>query len=1118
MSLQIIYGRAGSGKSQYCFENISEQLKSNKIYIITPEQFSYTAEKKLMDVIETTSVFNAEVVTFNRMAYRVMQEVGFANKINLTKCGKSMLIYDILNRNRKNLKFLGKTNENIDVVSRSITELKKHGITVEMLRDELEKQEDEYLKLKLQDIILIYQEFQNNIIQKYIDENDTLTILAKYIDKVNSLRDAIIYIDEFAGFTKQEYDIILKLLKCTKVVNITACIDEIEEATMPEKDVFYSNKITVNKLINLVKENNIDVKEPIYMNKTYRFKNKELEHLEKNIYAVPYKKYNENNENINIFLADNQYKEIEYVAKNILKLVRDNNYRYNNISVITKNVDTYSSLIKAIFNKYNIPVFIDEKKDISQNIIVKYLISLLDIFTKNWSYESIFNYLKTGLNDIDEEEIYKLENYCTKWGITGSKWYRSDWNYGINEETKEEIDRFNKLRQDITKPLINFKENVMKNKTVKELTKLLYEFLIEMNIDKKIEEKIETLEDIGLIELANEYKVSFKNIMNVFDEMVLIFQDEKITFDRYIEILKIGLKNTGLGKIPATQDQVIIGDIDRSRSHKVKAIFLIGLNDGIFPSINKNEGFFNDVDRQKLKENNIELAKGTMEQIYDDNFNIYKAFTTAENNIFLSYSSLGADGTALRPSIFISKIKKFFPNLIEKSDNIENNDIILTKETTFDLLIEKLSKFYRGEVIDNLWFEIYNYYIQDNNWKAKLGKSLMGLKYTNIPEDINIKNINNLYGDILHTTISRLEKYRSCPFSFYLQYGLKLHEKETFTIGNIDTGIFMHDVIDEFFNIIRSEKINIKEISDEELDNIVKSIINNKLNMDKNYKLRGSAKFKVLTNRLIKVISLSIKYIVDGLKNSDFEVIGNEVEFKTGKDYKPIEMELDNGKKVEITGKIDRVDLGKTIDGKYVRIIDYKSSVKDIDLNEVISGIQLQLLTYLDATCEENSFTPAGVLYFGLIDQIINKNKPLTDEQIEAELKKKFKMNGIILANINIVKMMDKKLETKYSEVLPVYIDKDGNISKSKSNVLSKEQFYMLQKHVKKIIRQIAKEIYNGKIDLKPYFNIKSKTNPCRYCEYKSICQFDTKLCDNKYNYIGNLSENAIFDMIKEND
>ena len=489
MGLRIIYGKAGSGKSEYCFNQIAKNINNHKIYIITPEQFSFTAEKKLMDAIQTNSIFNAEVITFNRMAYRVMQEIGFANKTNLTKCGKAMLIYDILHKNKQQLKFLGKSSENIEIVGRGITEFKKHGITVNMLKKEIKNQEDRYLKSKLEDMELVYEEFENAIIQKYIDENDTLTILAEYIDKVNLFDDSIIYIDEFAGFTKQEYDIITKLLKLTNQVNITICADNLEENTSPEKDVFYANKITASRLYKIAKENNININEPINCSKVYRFKNDELQHLEENIFAVPYKKYEKNVENIKVFLANNQYSEIENVAKNILSLVKDNGYRYNNISVITKNIDTYSGLIKAIFKQYDIPVFIDEKKDLSHNIVVKYIISILEIFARNWSYESVFNYLKIGFTDIDDEDIYKLENYCIKWGITGSKWYKSDWKYGIVEDEKQ-ILRFNELRKNIINPLIEFKEIISKNKTAKEITKELYELKKKKNIEEKINKKI----------------------------------------------------------------------------------------------------------------------------------------------------------------------------------------------------------------------------------------------------------------------------------------------------------------------------------------------------------------------------------------------------------------------------------------------------------------------------------------------------------------------------------------------------------------------------------------------------------------------------------------------------
>ena len=573
----------------------------------------------------------------------------------------------------------------------------------------------------------------------------------------------------------------------------------------------------------------------------------------------------------------------------------------------------------------------------------------------------------------------------------------------------------------------------------------------------------------------------------------------------------------GFGKIPQAQDQVIIGDIDRSRSHKVKVIFIIGVNDGVFPSINKDEGFFNDSDRQVLKEHGLELAKGTIDRLYEDNFNIYKAFSTAEEKIFLSYSSSDSEGKSLRGSVLVSKIKRIFTKLEEESDIIKDTEEILTKQTTFEKLLENIRNFKDGKEINPIWFDVYEYYKNDDLWKEKLNKSLLGLSYTNMPEKINEDLALKLYGKTLKTSVSKLEQYRSCPFSFFLKYGLKLSDKQDFNINALDTGSFMHDVIDEFFCIIREKNIKPKEIKEEDLEEIIENIINEKLNLNKNYIFTSTPKFKVLTNRLKRVIKQSIKYIIEGLKHTDFDVIGNEVEFKNGSDYPPIILDLQDGKRVEITGKIDRIDLAQNADGKYIRIIDYKSSVKNIDLNEVVAGLQIQLLTYLDATCKIEEMLPAGVLYFNLIDPIIKSNKSMTDEEIEQELRKKFKMQGLILADVNVIKMMDKNLEKGASAVVPAYIDKEGNLSKSKSNAITKEQFTILQKYIQKTIKEISKEILSGSIDLKPYYNTKTKKTPCEYCEYKPICGFNKGFCKNEYNYISNLDKSIVLDMIKNN-
>ena len=1108
MSLRIIYGKPGSGKSTYCFQEIANLIgKEKKIFIITPEQFSFTAERKLMKSVKSKSAINAEVITLSRMAYRVLAQVGGNNKNNLSKCGKAMLIYSILTKYKQELKFLGKSDENINLTMTAITEFKKHGITIEDLKDEAKKIEDTYLKTKLLDMTLIYEKFEEKICNHYIEETDLLTILASSLKETNLVKNSIIYIDEFAGFTYQEYQVIKELIRQAKQVNITMCIDNLNINTNPDTDIYYSNKITLSKILNLVEENEFKLENPVVLDKPYRFKTEELKHLSDNIYNRKSTKYEKNVENIELFLAKNEYSEVEEMAKKISRLVREKGLRYKDISIVTKNIENYSSLVRAIFNQYQIPVFIDEKRDLNQNIIVQYILAVLEILNENFSNEAVFGYIKSGFLEVDRDEIFRLENYCTKWGIKQSKW-KKDFIYELEEEKRQEIERLNELRKQIINPLLKLQDRIKQEKTATNITKAIYEFLQEQNIEEKIIKKIEELEEKNLLDLVSEYKTSYKTILDILDEIIVIFKEEKMTIDQYSKILKIGLKNSGLGKIPGTQDQVILGDVDRSRSHKVNTVFIIGLNDGSFPSINKDEGFFNDLDREKLKEDGIELAKGTIDKLYEDNFNIYKALTTAENRIYLSYVSSDSDGKSLRPSMLIGKIKKMYPKLQEKSDVISKKYEVVNETITYEELIENIAKLKNKEEIEEIWYHVYQYYKLQNEWNTKLQKDLEGLNYTNLPERIRKENIDKLYGNTLNTSISRLEKYRSCPFSYYLQYGLRLKEKEELKIQSFNTGSFMHETIDEFFEYVKQEDLNLAELEEEQIFNIVSKIVEEDLKLGKNFTFTATAKYKVLVRRLKKIISKALKYIIETIIHSDFRIEGTEIEFgKKGK-YKPIILEIGEGKKVEITGKIDRIDTADSENGKYLRIIDYKSSAKNIDLNEVYAGLQIQLLTYTDAICKEEDIMPAGIFYFSLLEQMVKAEKKMTDEEIEEMIRKNFRMKGLIIADIKIIKMNDNTLKSGSSKLVPAALTASGTINEKWTNGVKSEEFKILQDYIYKTIKDIAREILSGNIDLKPYYK-KGKT-PCEYCEYKGICGFNPRQNNNDYHYIDQRTKDEI--------
>ena len=1136
--MNIIYGRSGSGKSEYIYNKIKSELETApKTYIVTPEQFSFTAEKKLLETLDEGATTRVEVLSFERMAYRVLQETLGTSLKNIDKAGKAMVVSSLLEEAQKELNFLGKNIENIDLILTQITEFKKHGITAEMLKEKMDTTQDTYLKLKIKDMYTIYSRFEDRLQDNYIDENDLLNLLAQNIESSHLFDNCLFYIDEFAGFTKQEYNVIQVLEKIAKDIYVTVCTDDLRVLKSPEADIFYDNKQTVQTLKQIA-----DIKNEIHLENSYRFKNEELRHLEKNIFDLPYTTYNKEAGNIKLTIAKNQYEEIENVAREISKLVRKEGYRYRDIGVITKNLEDYSSLCKAIFSEYEIPVFIDEKKDITSDIFVKYVLAILDIFAKNWSYEAVFNYLKSGIVKVDR--LYELENYCLKWNIKGSKWYEKPWDFG-------EEDTFEAEQKEVITPLLEFRKNLNSKNTADKISEELYKFILKncdayQNTNKQAQKKSENKQENnelsnkdvdkeGLINLD-----SYNAVIDVIDEIAELFKDVKMSFDTYSKLLKTGIQTKEIGQIPQTQDKVTVGDVNRSKTHKVRAIFIIGVNDGVFPSVPSSEGFFNDKDRENLKEEGLELAKGTLEKMYEENFNIYKAFSTAEERLYISYPASDVDDKPLRKSTTISKLRRIFPKLKENTyiddslnkakenlklekDNanvgeqhsLQDNCIneapeaemnIYTKEVTFSELLSHINN------MNGSWYEVYNWYKNNPKYSYRLEKALEGLEYTNLPEKINKHNVQKLYGDTLHTTVSRLEQYKSCEFSYYLKYGLKLSSKEKMDIKPVDTGSFMHDVVDTFFK----ENENVKGISDEELKKILDKIVEDKLSMPRNYIFTATAKYRNLVTRLKRVIFYSMKYIVQSLKNSEFDVMQTELEFGNNT-YPPIEMTLDDGKRVSITGKIDRIDIAKAPNGKYIRIIDYKSSTKDIELNKVIAGLQLQLLTYVDAITQKEKAEPAGALYFSLIEpKLASAKKEMSKEEIEQIIKKNYKMNGLVLADINVIKMMDKNLQTGKSDIIPVELNSSGEINYKNSKTVTKDEFENLQKYTIKLIKQISKEILDGNIDLKPYYALNNKKTPCSYCEYKSICQFNPKLAGNKYNYIGTKSRQEILDEISK--
>ena len=1075
--MHIIYGRSQSGKSNYIYEKIKREC-TGKTFIVTPEQFSFSAEKRLVDTIQNGATTNVEVLSFERMAHRVMQSMGFFNKSVITKSGKAMIVYDAIAKHQKELKFLGKTQENVETVLTGITEFKKHNITVDTLRKKQEEENNPYLKAKLNDMRILYEELEKQT-SDYIDENDVLTILASNIQKSHMFDGTTFYIDEFAGFTKQEYSVIRELNSVADVY-IIVCSDEIKITKPPENDVFYDNKLTLQTLFEItdytIKDEDIirieDVK-----------KKPDLDHLEKNLFGVPYKSFNEECKSISLTLAQNPYEEIVNVAEEITRLVRNEGYRYKDISIISKEIDTYGDLAKVIFKEYEIPLFVDETKDLSRNILIRYALSIIDIFDQNFSYESMLNYLKTGFVQIDN--LFELENYVIKYGIKGQKWYSKEWNEFAEEQNR------------IIEPLLTLKNNLSGRKNAKQISIELASFL-ETNLKEQHAE----------IEEDEELRDAWNIIIELLEEIARIFDDEQMSFERFSKLLKSGLQNRDLGQIPETQDKVILGDVDRSRSGNKKAVFIVGVNDMVFPTVNKSEGFFSDQERDLLKEEGFELAKTTIQRSYEENFNIYRAFTIAQERLFVSYSACDLDGSTLRKSSIITRLTKIFPKLEEKSVKIEK---ATTKEITFQNLLKNIG--------NAEYYEIYKWY--ENCDKDRLEKALDGINYSNMPQNISKDNIEKLYGNKITASVSKLETYEKCPFQYFLKYGLKLKEKETAQVNNMDLGSFLHDILDNFFKTTP----NYKEIDDESIRLKIDELIRNTFESFEKFGL--TPKYRSLILRLKKVLFYTIKYIVEGFKNSDFEVLGSEIGFgnKPGSKYPPIEIDLENGKKLIVEGKIDRVDIAKLQNGNFLRIIDYKTYSATMDYSKVYGGIELQLLTYAKVGLDNKEITfgkedieklakPAGILYYKIFEPKIKSiGRNIEIEDIENEIREQFKMKGIILADSNVVRSMDKRIdETNKSDAIEAQL-LDSNTVKNAEKVVTDEEFQKLINYTGVLLKKISKEILTGKISINPTYEVGAQTKtPCEYCSYKNICGFDPKLKDNKYRIIAKLNKSSALD------
>lgn len=1132
MSLQLYLGSAGSGKSYQMYRNIIEESQKNSevnYLIIVPEQFTLQTQKDIVSMHPNHGVMNVDILSFMRFAYRVFDEVGGDVFPILEDTGKSMVIRKVVSEKRKELILFGagvKKTGFINELKSLLSEFYQYNIRPDDFEQMLEASAKKpVLNAKLHDIRTIYDGFADYMKERYITAEEILVVLSKVIDRSDWLRNSVICFDGFTGFTPCQNEILAKMMSLAKKVMVTVTIDPRESIYEKESDydLFSLSHKTIDKLREIAVSTNTKVEEPIYVQQResieppYRFRGSPaLAFLEKNLFRYPYEVYQAKQNEISIQVVKNPEAEIAFVVREIKRLIRDEGYRYRDIAVVTGDIERYGRLAKYYFSQANMPCFIDYKREILSNPFAVLLRSATQIAAEDYSYESVFAYLRTGLSHISLEDVDILEDYVLAMGIRGSKRYLEPFTRTYGRKKLIDLDRLNLIRDRLINEIHPLYE-ILKDtdKTVHDYIKALYELGIRLDVWEKLEKLSMYFKEQGLPLMAKEYEQVYRIVMELFDQIVLLLGDEHISLKELMEVLETGLVEAKVGLIPPGMDEIVIGDTQRTRLKDIRALFFIGVNEGIVPKLIGSGGIISDIERELLASNGIELAPTKRQQAFTENFYIYLSMTKPKDKLYITYHRVNEEGKSIAPSYLIGKLMTYFKELRVNNadDSVDELEHILQDEGV-SFLVEGLSSYRDGMVMQidkkslELISELYHYYNDNEDRRRVLELIKAGVFYTNKERGISKEAAYLLYGDDLSGSVTRLERYASCAFAYYMAYGLSLEERSEYKLAVPDIGNIFHNAIDEFSKMLDVSDYSWHTIPDDIRGEwAIKSVEKAVEEFEGSY-LRSNKRNEYLIKRIERITVRTLWALCNQIRQGSFEPSGYEMPF-----YYMIDESL------SLKGRIDRMDLYETEDKVYVRVIDYKSGSTVFDIQSVYYGLSQQLAIYLSAAMdylssrhEGKEIVPAGIFYYNIDDPIVAKS-----DQVDEDIYKSLKMNGLVNSDKEVIRHMDNNLagsEGKLrgsvkSDIIPVDTNKEGELSK-RSSVANEKQINSLLDYVNVKLVEDRGNILQGNTSLNPYRL--GERIACEYCEYKSACGFDPRLPGFNYR---NLAKKSI-DELKE--
>ena len=1078
MSLQLILGGSGAGKSTYLYSSIIEESINNPdtdYIIIVPEQYTMATQKRVVELHPRKGILNIDVISFERLAYRVFEEVGASDYPVLDDTGKNLIVRRILEQHKKELRFFSGNISNTGFVAEMksvISEMLQYDITVDKI-DEINKTVDNnsLLGMKLSDINVVYSGFRNFIKDNYITSEEILDLLCRKVQESEKLKDSVIALDGFTGFTPVQYRLIGLLLDICTDIKVALTIDTSEKVNVNEgiENLFYMTKDTVAHLYKICDEQHINIENAVMIDddNISRFKSsKELAFLEKNIFRAGSRHYNGQVNDIALYAGTTPKDELQYITGKILELTRLSGYRYSDIAVVTGDIGVYGKLAANIFSQNEIPFFLDQKRHITDNCLVEMITAVLDIIEKNYAYDSMFRYLRTGFTQLTRDEIDILDNYCLAVGIKGRKQWNNEWIRKFRTGREDtDLGLLNRLRREVITPIDVLHKDIKEaDGNVAAITKALYEFIAGLDCERKLSSI-----DVD----SEEYGQIYKKIIELLDKIVELLGSEKVTLKEYNSIIASGLEEIKIGLIPPANDCVVIGDIERTRLDNIKVMFFAGVNDGYVPKKSDNRSVLSETDRDRLKGMDVSLSMSVREKAFIQRFYLYLIMTKTSEKLYITYARNGMDMKAVLPSYIIRMIKKMFPLVKEYA-----------REDTF-----AEHAYIRIPKADIVWSE------------GNLNKVLA--------EGIALE----LYGRELTGSVTSFEQFASCQFAYFCQYGLGLKEREEYQFAVNDFGTILHAVIEDVSKNIKQNNKSFVLLSDEERSQMVSESINAIAENYGNTILKDSSRNEYLIQRMKNYADRTLWAIGKQLADGIFRPDAFEKGFLT-----QIE-ELPHDVLFYMKGKIDRIDVCEDDENLYVKVVDYKTGQSDFNLLKTYYGLKIQLLTYMrEAMIYEKkkygdkNIIPAGLLYYNIQDPIVEAKKD--DDEVEALIRKELRMKGVVNSNKNIISMMDS---TEGSSVnIPVSYNKSGELDMRYSRVMTTDEFDKLGEYVDKENVNNAGKILNGSININPY--IKGNENSCTYCQYNSVCGFSTDMPGTSYRRLSNLSKEDIWKLIDENN